>query len=1109
MGLNSQQKKAVEYLDGPLLVLAGPGTGKTQLLSEKVAYILKTTDTNPNNILCLTFTETGARNMRERLKTIIGKDALKVNIGTYHAFGQELLSQYKSYSDTYARRLDAAIDEVMQYKIVKAIQDALPGTDILRGDPVKDIIAVIGDAKGANLTAEDLNLVAMQNIEDSEVLSGAISPLLLNIVPRKFRESYDNAYQPIYELLKSYSENSQEISLPRRSVEPPRIERTISLLARDLREAMLEAEAAASIKPLSNWKDSYFEKDDKGNYRLKDRVANKKLKSLSKIMGEYERYLTDNGLFDFNDMIEEASRLIQTDAGFKATLQEKYQFIMLDEFQDTNPSQLSIVKQITDYEKPLIMAVGDDDQAIYEFQGANATNLTDFQKHYEAEVIPLTENYRSTQEILDFAHDIIAQAPDRFADKVLTAHRENPTKSAISRIEFNSSDAEYGFVADKIAELIADGVEQSEIAVISYKSKYFEPLLPYLKAHPEIKIAYEKRDNLFENKQMRELITLARFAWEIANEKRASVQIMEVLTYEFWGISPLEIVKLTGQARRDHKPVLTTLAEEGSEKLTQVMQFITNLAAKSFTEPLEVMIDYMIGTAELGGYTSPFLHYYTEVVREVSAYQSSDDMRQNSHEYKTFMLYENLASLRGKLARHFGDKRLMLGDLIAMVDDYEAADMALNTTSPYRDAESAVQILTAHKSKGLEFEYVFILSADHTAWGKGKGNNNLLALPKNLMQIRHTGTTDSEKLRILYVALTRAKKALYITNSLQDFNGKSPERLEYFDETAIKNEQGEVEVESPYLPSKRVILMYDTGEIKKRRENLQNWMAAYLVESPDMRAIYKERAGQLKMSASALTSFIDVVYAGPQEFFKAYILQTPREPETEVLAYGDLIHKTFEKVTKEGISDEAAEQYFLEELSRKDLPSEVMKKLGDTGPAALSASLTAFKDIIHGGLAEVDFANEKIVVNSVPVTGKIDHIVVDDAHKTIEVYDYKTGPYHNKRWQSHATLYKYMLQLIFYKMLLNHSPKYAKYKVLRAHILFVTPDKDGLVHDKVYDYDEKDEAECLKLLGAVYKMVETLEFMDDPEIFVAPDGTKDLKDIKEFTTLMLAKGDDL
>ena len=204
MGLNTKQKEAVEYLEGPLLVLAGPGTGKTQLLSSKVAYILKNTDTNPENILCMTFTESGAMNMRERLKKLVGSDGAKVNVATYHAFGSEILAQYKNYSEDYDRKLDAAIDEVTQFKIVKNIQENLDGKDILRGDPVKDIISVISSAKSAGLTDKDLAKIAKQNLEDSEVLSKAISPLLKNVVPRKFRESYDRAYQPIYEILKDF-----------------------------------------------------------------------------------------------------------------------------------------------------------------------------------------------------------------------------------------------------------------------------------------------------------------------------------------------------------------------------------------------------------------------------------------------------------------------------------------------------------------------------------------------------------------------------------------------------------------------------------------------------------------------------------------------------------------------------------------------------------------------------------------------------------------------------------------------------------------------------------------------------------------------------------------
>ena len=1063
MGLNTQQKKAVEYLNGPLLVLAGPGTGKTQLLSEKVAYILQNTDTNPENILCLTFTETGAKNMRERLKTIIGSDALKVNIGTYHAFGSEILAQYKNYSEDYDRRLDSAIDEITQYKIIKNIQDNLDGKDILRGDPINDIISVISEAKKAGLTAEDLEVIAKQNIEDSKVLSESISPLLQNIVPRNFNESYNNAYSPIYELLKNYEDANVILK---------NIERSIAGLARDLKDAVAEALASEKIKPLSDWKDKYFEKTAQGGYRLKDRVANKKLLSLAHVMKEYEQYLRENGLYDFNDMIEEAVRTLKEDVGFKMTLQERYQFIMLDEFQDTNPSQFMIVKQLTDYENPMIMAVGDDDQAIYEFQGALSSNLTDFQEYYGANVIPLTENYRSTQEILDFSRKIINQAPNRFADKELTAHKDDSKKSQIYRCEFVSSDAEYGFIADKISELVKTGVSQSSIAVISYKTKYFEPLLPYLKAHDEIKIAYEKRDNLFEDEKIHEILGLARFVYELANSRQVTVPILEVLTYPALGLSPIEAIRLVEKAKKDKRSIFDVMSACENSAVTEVAAWFSDLVAKSFTEPLEVFLSYLVAKIDAG----------------------------KMDEYERYRFYENLAALKGKIVQHFGEKTLTLADLIEMIDDYAMAGMPLNATSPYRDSDDAVQILTAHKAKGLEFEYVFILSADHTAWGKGKGNNNLLALPKNLAQIRHTGTTDGEKLRILYVALTRAKSTLYITNSLSDFKNKSPERLEYFEEYTSGDE-----VISPLLPTGKVQTMYDVGAPELRERNLKNWLFNYITNSPDMRAIYKERMGSWRMSASALTTFIDIAYAGPEAFFKSYVLRAPREPETKALAFGDLVHKTFEAITNHLISIDEAVEFYLNEATKKDLPSEILKEIREKGVADLAVAIEKFSEILQSGKAEVDLGTDKIVVDGVPITGKIDHISIDEESKEIEIYDFKTGNYHKERWQSHATLYKYMLQLEFYKILLNRSAKYSKYKVRRAHILFVTPDNDGEVYDKIYDFDEDEERNLIDLMKAVYCQVETLNFLDDPEIMIPSDQNLGIKDIKGFITLLLAK----
>lgn len=1075
MKLNANQKRAVEYLDGPLLVLAGPGTGKTQLLSEKVAYILKNTDTNPENILCLTFTDSGAMNMRERLKTIIGNEGAKVNISTYHSFGTEILAQYKNYSEDYDRQLDSPIDEVTQFKIVKTLRDDLPVRDILHGDNVKTMIKIISSAKAAGLSSDDLKKIAETNIDDSIVLSKAISPLLKKVVSGKFLPSYENAYKPIYDVLCDYEEAKPIL---------PTVERSISIIARALKDAIVEAEGTQKVGSLTSWRNAFFELDNKGNYCLKDRVQNKKLLSISGIMSKYDSYLKEHGLYDYDDMIQEAVNALSHDEGFRLTLSERYEYILLDEFQDTNPSQFMIVKKLTQYEKPNIMAVGDDDQAIYEFQGALSTNLTDFQKHYASEVIPLVENYRSTQEILDFSHEIIAQAPDRFADKELIAHKPAPEKSQIHRYEFRSSDMEFGFVADKICDLIKSGVPQKEIAIISYMRKYFMPLLPFLKSHPEINISYEAQNNLLEDAKIYQVLTMARLVYELANERNNNTSFVEVLGYPFFNLPMLEIIKLVAAAHNDRKSVFDYLSSCENDSIREVVKFFADLVARSFTEPLEIFLDYLIGASPLNGYKSPFLEYYSK-----------------QDEFGAFSLYENLAALRGKLKSHFGDKNLKLSDLIGMVDDYNAAEMAINTTSPYKDADDAVSVLTAHKAKGLEFKYVFIISADHSGWGKEKGNNTTLSLPKNLLHIHHTGTTDGEKLRILYVALTRAKDSLFITNSLASFDGKTPARLEYLQEY-----EKDGKVYSPFLPSEEVQCLYDQSAVKSSENNLKNWFARYHDASPDMRVIYKERVKNYKMSASSLTNFCDIVYGGPQEFFKRNVLRIPGEPEDESLAFGNLVHATFEQVTNKGISDEEAIKFFLDELDKRQLDSEIAARLREKGPVDLAVALEEFGSIVRQGKAEVNLGPEKIVCDGVPITGKIDHITIDEKAKTIEIYDYKTAGYHKEKWESHASLFKYMLQLEFYKLLLNNSPTYSKYKVTKAHILFVTPDKkDNIVHDKAYEFSDEMNKTLKSLIKIVYNLITTLDFIDDKEVFVPANPTLKLKDIKKFIELLLAK----
>lgn len=1079
--LNPEQLAAVQYLSGPLLVLAGPGTGKTQLLSARVAYILHETDTNPENILCVTFTDSGCENMRARLASMIGAiPASRVQIHTYHTLGTTLLHLYKNYSETFSRNLDSAIDEVAQFLAVKNIQSNLPATDILKGDRVSDIVETISSAKSNRLSVADLERIAKINTEESAVLSQTLSPLLEKITPRKLHPSLEDAYEPILSILDSYDDATPIL---------PHVPHTLIAMRDDLRAALAAAVESNSVAPLTSWRGDYFEKAPDKSYRLKDTIANKKLTSFAHVMSLYEAYLRDHGLYDFDDMIEEAISALKTDDGFRYTLQEKYQFILLDEFQDTNPSQFEIIRHLTDYENPLIMAVGDDDQAIYEFQGANASNLGDFRDHYGAKVINLVENYRSTQDILDFSKKIIDQLEDSFTksnpdiEKKLHAHFSRPGE--ISREEFPSSDGEYFWVADKISQLIQSGVAPHDIAILTPKHKYALPLLPYLHAK-HIPISYVQSENILEDRRIAELILLARLAYSLATGRGRLDYLPEILTFPFWQLDRHSALHAIREARLDRKSSLDALKNSPDPKLVELADFFAALAVHSFDASLEEFFAYLLGTLPLDGYTSPFLSFYGSDLTSLEA----------------FDLFDKLSVLRETVKKHCpaSASAPKLADFIQMIDDYRTANAAIKNSSPFSTAPDAVSILSAHKSKGLEFDHVFLICADHSAWGKGRGNNNLLSLPKNLIHIRHTGVTDGERLRLLFVAITRARTHLYITNSLSDYAGKSPARLEYLNEYELDG----VPI-SPYIPDPAARPIHTHLAPASDLPSLTNlpasWLDFYLRPTPDLLSTYRDQTKNLPLSATLVTSFIDRLYAGPLDFFKNYVLRVPREPATLQMAFGNAVHHTFEKITKDHISDEDALSFFKSDLLKQDISEDIRAELIEKGPADLAVSLETFGTLLRAPMsrAELDFGPLHLCYKDIPLSGKIDHLSIDHDAKTVEIYDFKTHKYIPDNWgTSNTTLFKYSLQLCFYKLLLNLSPEFKSYTVSRAHILFVTPDRYGQVYDKPYDFDPSTEKLLTFLLPKIHAHITSLDFLSDPALLVAPDESLKLKDILDF-----------
>lgn len=1101
MPLNQEQQAAVEYLEGPLLVLAGPGTGKTQLLSAKVAYILQKVDVNPENILCLTFTEAGAENMRSRLQSMIGKAALDANIFTYHAFGQNILERYKNYAETFDRRLDAPIDETTRYKIIHQIQSNLPVTDILREADINDIISTISNAKSARLTAADLKKIAEQNIQDSIDLSSDVTPLLLKLKPReKFTTAVEEVYRPILEKL-----------LAKSSPEPivNNVERIANVLAKELNQ-LINTELSADkpkITPLTKWKNKNFEafvRDEKQpeikSYRLTDHIRNLKLLSLSNIMQKYEEYLQTTGLFDFDDMIECAIKYLKTDDGFRLQLSEFFQYILLDEFQDTNPSQFELIKLLTQYEQPVVMAVGDDDQAIFEFQGANASNLRDFQDFYRAKIITLLDNYRSTGEILGLSRKIATQIEDSFAknyqvDKTLRSMQDvwrgdKTLPPKVTRHEFPGTAAEYYWLAQEIKKLVDAGEDPNEIAIIAPKHKNIAPVLPYLKQQ-ELDVTYEKRDNILLDEKINQIIKLAKFIHRLSIREQPAEDLFEILSYKFWQIPPAVVLRAVEGKWGASKSILDYLS--GDPQLETVAELLASLAGVVETAPLELWLDYLIGNAELNGQKSPIMDFY----------------QANSSETELLEFYENLSTLRQKISTHARNLNtedssiLKLKDFVATMDDFELAGSEIMRTSIYRDSGRAIQVMTSHKSKGLEFKHVFLTSVDDNSWGISKGNNNLLVLPKNLVQIRHTGNTDEEKLRLFFVAITRAKETLTMTSAAHKEDGSDNQRLRYLSESS-RDDANQI---SPYLlePVQQIILHDDLDTAAKIETLRLNWIFAYQKLEPDTMIFLRERMKDYRLNATDLTNFIDIIYAGPQQVYQKAVLHAPAEPANFSMCYGTILHTIFEQITSQNLNDDQALELFQNEARKADLDEKTRTDLLEKGKHSLQIVLQQFGELLRheNARAEVNLSSERLNFDGVPITGKIDHLEIDPRAKTIEVYDYKTGKYHDSKWNSQPSLFKYRLQLGFYKLMLNLSSNYRSYKVTKGHILFVSPDEDNKVYDKIYEFNENDENELKQLIKTIYRYLVSLDFIQDDEIFLAADKSRTMKQVKAFVERIL------
>ena len=1092
--LNDEQKVAVRTTDGPLFVLAGPGTGKTQLLSARIANILKTTDTLPSNILALTFTESGALNMRERLTSMIGNDAYDVHISTYHSFGSEIIKRYPEFFQSIHldrdddSRMERPIDELEQMQIVSEIISKLPYDNPMLSARyyLKNLVSTIGELKGHQLSPDSLRELGKENIRQITSAQPAINKIVndKNGISRKKQEAFTRYAQ----LLESFTSLDGEL---------------IDDATTELSEAYLEAQTANSTKALTAWRNKWLCKDESDDFTFTEVRRSEKMLALADVYETYQSTLVSKGLYDFDDMITRATQAIAENDELRFNLQEKYQYILLDEFQDTNAAQFALVELIASHPvnegRPNIMAVGDDDQAIFAFQGAKVSNMNKFLKTFnDVKIVNLKKNYRSHKDILHVAHNVSSQIENRLHDriegveKVLeSASDELPKDASIVRHEFGSKASEYDWVATQAKKLIDAGTMPSEIAVLSPRHKHLETLVPFFNSK-DIPVVYEKRENILDTKLVQSLKLMSELVVALTGKNTALVNQLfpEVLSLEFWQIPVEEIWKVNWQHyKREEMRTWAEIALE-NDKLNSHVLFFLALSTQSKLTPLEYTLDALSGVVavDIGDgrkLFSPLKEYYfSEEVAETSPL-----------EY--FEAISHLSVIRSKLRtrQQSSEDKLTLEDFLNLFESYEAAETSLVNSHPIAQAESAVELMTVFKAKGLEFEHVFILSAHDDIWGsKAKSNNNKLSLPPNLDKIRYVGGDEDELRRLLYVAITRAKKGLYITSHSIKDSGKINEPVKYLSES---------DGISAVLPEGK----QEVGYIKTDKKDLAAqvevlWQSRHLNFDTSLKSLLQDSLANYQMSPTHLGSYVDMKYGGPEAFIMNTLLRFPKAP-TVSSEFGTAIHNTLEwyqnqinSGAKPVVKD--ALKFYEKELTLRYISKTDTPEVKDKGLNALKLYLKQRSEVFSKpAKTEVNFYSEGVLIGDAHLSGIIDRLEVDDKNKTVEIVDYKTGA-PSKKWHSDIKLLKYEQQLYFYKLLIEGSSTYKNYKVISARLDFVEPSKSGnQIFDPLYiEFTKEKQTQLEDLIQKVWCRVQTLDNPDTSHYSKDISGTKQfIKDL--------------
>jgi len=1053
--LNVAQKQAVDTINGPVMVIAGPGTGKTELLSMRAANILQQTDVLPENILCLTFTDSGATAMQQRLSQIIGPAAYKVAIHTFHSFGSEIINQNGQFFYHGAQFRPA--DELNSYEILREIFDELPHHSPLVSKQngeythLRDVLTTISELKKSGLTSDELTSI----LDTNDKVLDTSEPVLANIFASRISKTTAEKLEQVAPSVLKHSEATLATITP-----------LGRLLADSIAAACDHANESGSTKPVTAWRDAWMKKSESGGFVFKTRDRQAKLRAAATVYEQYLVRMHRAQLYDYDDMILRVVHALDVFAELRLNLQEKYQYIMVDEFQDTNLAQMRILTSLTSSRahegKPNILVVGDDDQAIYSFQGADIGNINNFRELFtDCQLITLTDNYRSSETVLEAARSVITLGSERLENyinelnKTLTAHRPN-TGSVVDLVELPSSNDERAWIAREIKSQLESGTKASEIAVLARRHYELEALLPYF-AREEIAVNYERRDNVLELDIIRliELVAQLAVALSEGQHETADSLLPRLLAHPAFSIDPLDIWQLSLRARENHQLWLEVMAV--TPKFLPLQQWIVSLSQQLVHTPLEQMIDEIVGPRTEA---SPIFNHYF----------APEKLTETPDAYLTYL--EALRTIRTKLSEHWQDSRLTLQTFLDFLQLHRQLGSTITSVRPRTNhLTGAINLMTAHKSKGLEFNHVYITGAIDTAWGeKVRARPRLIGYPENL-PLAPAGDTFDERLRLFFVAMTRARQTLTISYGLANDSGKNTLPASFL--------VGETwQPERPQLPQSidSLVAQAQTAWYQPIISPLQQ----------DMRALLASTLENYKLSSTHLTSFLDVSRGGPQYFLVNNLLKFPQAPAPHA-AFGSAIHIALQRAHAhltatgqhrplEDILHDFEESLRLQPLSSHDIETYIQKG-SDILSQFINAKLDSFSP---SQKTELNFAGQGVRLGNARLTGSLD--LVDFSENSVVVTDYKTSKaahsWTGKTDYEKIKLHKYKQQLMFYQLLITNSRDYGRYSVEKAVLQFVEPTRTGEIVALEATFNSDDLYRFVQLVQAVWQRIIALDLPD-------------------------------